>query len=905
MNKKTLDSEVLGQLLYLQSVMDVMPTEEGLIALTCEGLRCVPGVNSVEFKNTDNATSECIDSILLPVTAINRKYGNFCFATDNKVEFEPYIPYLQNLTNYISTIFENRYLMRELNRAHEVLELRIEERTEELVREIAEHKKTVEELHQFEHIVSNSSDMLTFLDKSFTYITANSAYMKAFNKTYGELIGHTVSEVFGKVFFNDMIRPHAERCLAGDRVNFKTWVDLPAYKSRYMDINYYPYFDKNKMISGFVVNARDITDNKRAEEAIISHATRYQTLFNNSPVPLWEEDFAELNSYLDELKAKGVRDFGAYFDKHPDELQVCARKVKILDVNKAAIKLHGAKDKTDLLSNLQQIFTKRSYDVFREEVIAIAMGRSEHEAEAEVKTLAGERRDIALKLSLSSDKVGPNKALIATMDITRRKHDEKALFDSKERLDEAQRVAGLGYYLFNVPTGLWTNSRQLDDILGINEDYRRDIRGWLNIVHPDDREAMKQYLRDDVLSQGLKFDREYRIIDSRTNELRWVHGLGSLRYDEDGRPVEMFGTIQDITSQKENEIMLNQSKHIVSGSTDMLALLDKNLSYLYVNPAFARAFNKSAVELFGSTPNDLFGESFFTQHLEPNAKKCLNGEHVRFATWLSSPVLGRKFMEVNFSPYIGIDNTVKGIVANWRDITIRKRVEDEWTESVRRLREVSSHILNAQEEERKRLSSELHDGLVQELAVLKLQLNSTKKAFNDESDGDKREFGNLLSYIDQIIENTRRLSHNLSPAILEDLGLSVAIKQLIGNFKKDFNGIVSAHVDDIHNIFKTDHSINIYRILQECLHNITKHSQATQVTINIEKQKDKDRVVFMLTDNGVGFTPDSNPKADYEDAGIGLITLKERLLMLNATFDLSSQPGEGTSKVFTIPAHMR
>jgi len=73
--------------------------------------------------------------------------------------------------------------------------------------------------------------------------------------------------------------------------------------------------------------------------------THYQTLFNASPVPLWEEDFSELYAYLEELKEKGVRDFRAYFDKNPAELSICAQKVEILDVNQATLELHHAKNK--------------------------------------------------------------------------------------------------------------------------------------------------------------------------------------------------------------------------------------------------------------------------------------------------------------------------------------------------------------------------------------------------------------------------------------------------------------------------------------------------------------------------------------------------------------------------------
>jgi len=134
--------------------------------------------------------------------------------------------------------------------------------------DITERKKAEEELCQYDHIVSSSTDMMSLLNKRFIYMAVNSSYLKAFRKTSDEVIGHTVSDVFGKEFFEAVIKPNAERCLAGEDVNYQAWFDFPAYELRYMDINYYPYIDSNNEVSGFVVNGRDITDHKKTQEAL-------------------------------------------------------------------------------------------------------------------------------------------------------------------------------------------------------------------------------------------------------------------------------------------------------------------------------------------------------------------------------------------------------------------------------------------------------------------------------------------------------------------------------------------------------------------------------------------------------------------------------------------------------------
>jgi PAS domain-containing protein len=132
---------------------------------------------------------------------------------------------------------------------------------------------------------------------------------------------------------------------------------------------------------------QDIVRRRMVEEDLFLSNTRYQTLFNNSPIALWEEDFSQLFSYLDELKGKGITDFKAYFEQNKEEHKSCTQKIKIIDVNLAALKLHQAKNKKDLIANLEATFTEKSFDIFKKELITLASGKLEFESESEVKTL--------------------------------------------------------------------------------------------------------------------------------------------------------------------------------------------------------------------------------------------------------------------------------------------------------------------------------------------------------------------------------------------------------------------------------------------------------------------------------------------------------------------------------------
>jgi PAS domain S-box-containing protein len=157
---------------------------------------------------------------------------------------------------------------------------KLEKKMFDLEKEIKERKQAEEVLHQYEHIVSSSTDMLALLDKRFNYLATNKTYIEAFKFTREQVIGKTVTEVFGKEFFNTVIKPNADRCLGGEEVNYQDWFNFPAYGQRYMDITYYPYYNKDNKIMGFVVNGRNITERKQIEDSLKERVKELQCLYS-------------------------------------------------------------------------------------------------------------------------------------------------------------------------------------------------------------------------------------------------------------------------------------------------------------------------------------------------------------------------------------------------------------------------------------------------------------------------------------------------------------------------------------------------------------------------------------------------------------------------------------------------
>jgi len=152
--------------------------------------------------------------------------------------------------------------------------------------------------------------------------------------------------------------------------------------------------DKQNVIESIV---RDISTRKQAEEALKSSERHYRGLFENIPVPIWEEDFSSVKAYLDNLRAEGIIDLQTHLDQHPESSSNCASLVKIIDINKAALTMHNASTKQELLEKLAVIFTPESYEAFNRELLAIWNGEHHATFPAVVKTLTGQVKHITIE----------------------------------------------------------------------------------------------------------------------------------------------------------------------------------------------------------------------------------------------------------------------------------------------------------------------------------------------------------------------------------------------------------------------------------------------------------------------------------------------------------------------------
>jgi len=224
----------------------------------------------------------------------------------------------------------------------------------------------------------------------------------------------------------------------------------------------------------------------------------------------------------------------------------------------------------------------------------------------------------------------------------------------------------------------------------------------------------------------------------------------------------------------------------------------------------------------------------------------------------------------------------------------------ELTGAQQRLVHLSSRLLTAQEVERRRISKEIHDELGGTLAAAKMGLSHAQKGLTADQTAARTGCDCAREALDRAIDGVYRLSRNLSPYVLEDLGLSGALRWLFDSFNRHLPDLHATLEDaDIDDLFAHDAQVVFYRIVQEALANVAKHSGARNVSMMIRREDGA--VTLVVEDDGRGFDAHQALEEAPGERGMGMRTMDERARMLGGRLEVWSRPGKGTRLTFTIP----
>jgi PAS domain S-box-containing protein len=360
--------------------------------------------------------------------------------------------------------------------------------------------------------------------------------------------------------------------------------------------------------------------------------------------------------------------------------------------------------------------------------------------------------------------------------------------------------------------------------------------------------------------------------------------------------------IRDNSDRKRAERALRQSEKryrlLVETMNDGLGVQDENGVWIYMNDKLCEMLGYLREEMIGRPVTDFLNEMGQTVYKEQVAKRKGGGLESYELSWLRKD---GKMIITWVSPKAIYDEhgQFKGSFAIVTDITEHNQVEEALRESEKQLRFLSSQLLTAQETERKRISRELHDELGQSLTVLKLRLNFIEKNLLKNQTELRQECEIGAHNINRIIENIRRLSRDLSPTILEDFGLSAALRWLINNFAKNYNMKVQLNMMDIDSLLPQVSHVAVYRTVQEALTNIGKHARAKNVSFTINEEGKN--LLFSIEDDGIGFNTGITVPNNPDEKGLGLTTMRGRAEMAGGELKVWTEAGRGTRIMMSFP----
>lgn len=304
----------------------------------------------------------------------------------------------------------------------------------------------------------------------------------------------------------------------------------------------------------------EIKERLRIDAALQESEDRFRTLFEHSPVPIWEEDFSEVKRRLEYLQSSGVEDFRAYFTSHPDEVVHCAKLVKVLDVNRESLEFFKTRNKEDILRDLPFFFVENSWDIFREEMVAIAEGSMKFECEMPIRTLTGSRKIVALRLSIAPRfKDTLSRVLVSFVDITELKRIEQSLRESEAKYSSLVEQARDGVFILQDDVVKFSN-RALAKILGY--DVQELIGTPVSELNPPDLPSgIAEKYRKRMAGEEVPplYETRIRGKDGSVKDVEISAEL--ITYD--GRLADI-GSVRDVTERKRIEEELLKAQKLES-----------------------------------------------------------------------------------------------------------------------------------------------------------------------------------------------------------------------------------------------------------------------------------------------------------------------------------------------------
>ncbi|MFC1550919.1 PAS domain S-box protein, partial [Candidatus Neomarinimicrobiota bacterium] len=487
--------------------------------------------------------------------------------------------------------------------------------------------------------------------------------------------------------------------------------------------------------------------------------------------------------------------------------------------------------------------------------------------------------------------------------VTDRKLIELALIENERRMSVMLgNLPGMVYRRQNDKN--WTIDFISEGCVNItgytpNNLINNKIESLKNLIHPDDISKVHSRIQK-AIKQGTTFENEYRII-MKSGEVKivWEHGVPIKAENQDKIFIE--GYIWDVTARIKGERALKEShdryEAIFEGVADGIVYANRKGKILAVNTGFENITGLSKENWIGKNGLDLARKYIPINKLPKlmsQIKPALKGEALKNIIFEYNDQL----LEIN-AP---MEKDTPGVTIHVRDITEQVEAQSkleqarvDLQESHEQLHELSTHMENVREEERTSIAREIHDELGQAMTAIKMDLVWLAKTISDVHPNVIEKTTSTLKIVDDAIKSIKRISTELRPGLLDDLGLSAAIEWQVGEFQSRTGIKCDLMFQPKEIITDQARSTVLFRIMQEALTNVARHSKATRVKIRLKD--DHGLLQLTIIDNGIGITD----KKIIDPKSYGLKGIQERVYPWRGSVTITGTKGKGTILIAIIP----
>jgi PAS domain S-box-containing protein len=505
---------------------------------------------------------------------------------------------------------------------------------------------------------------------------------------------------------------------------------------------------------------------------------------------------------------------------------------------------------------------------------------------------------------------------VSFIDVTERKKAEESLRESEEKYRTLFETMEQGVFYQDTEGNFFSANPAAGSILGLTHDELVDRTSydprWRALKedgsHFEDKEEYPPMVALRTGKQVLNV--VMGVFNPLLEEHRWllINAIPQFR-DGETEPFQVYTTFSDITDLKYAEDKVRESERryrlLADNVSDVIWAMDMDFNYTYISPSVERVRGFTPEEAIRQTLDD-----GLTSESARLGRETISKHLAMVRSWktdLDQPVIieleiYRKDGSTMWGEVVATFVTDKegnpvGIQGVTRDITERKWAEKELLARQEKVRSLTTKLTLAEEQERRKIATELHDRVIQKLAQTTFKVETLLDETDDKAVSGMGE--ELLDLINETIVEARLLTFELSPPVLHMLGFEEAVTWLGEQFQKQNNIPCEVAVEEHNASLDSDIKILLFQAARELLNNIAKHARASHVEVNIAVEDDM--ISVRIKDDGIGLRQDEIKVKTDDLSGFGLFNVRERMDSVGGSMLIESSPGSGTLIIITAP----